>query len=246
MTSDEHDEQRDRLSPADEARISALLADARATGPMPADVVIRLDQSLAALAAERVAIDPVPADNVVPIARTRRHRVVAVLGAAAAVVVFGLAVSTFFGQSDNAGDAGSTGADSDFARGSADDQGAAEALPSEDAEPESATLDGDGVVVSDRAYVVRSRQLSRDLARLQDVVLRDPNAAPYSRFLVRAPKGFACETAGWGRGILVGVRYDGDPAFVAFREPMGDAQVVDVLQCGTGDLLRTTTLPTDG
>ena len=99
MTPDEHDEQLDPLPPADEERISALLADARATEPMPADVVARLDQSLAGLAAERIAIDPMPADNVIPITRTRRHRVVAVLGAAAAVVVLGLGFSTLLSTS---------------------------------------------------------------------------------------------------------------------------------------------------
>lgn len=249
MTSHEHDEQLDPLSPADEERISALLADARATEPMPADVVTRLGQTLAGLAEERVAIDPVRADNVVPIARTRRHRVVAVLGAAAAVVVFGLAVGSFFDQSgDDAGsaDAGAESADSDFQRGSVDDQADASGDDFEEAAPQSTSREGNGVIVADRAYVVRSRHLSRDLARIQGRVLRDPNAAPYSQFLVHAPEGFACRTAAWGEGILVGVRYDGDPAFVAFRAPMGDAQVVDVLQCGTGDLLRTTTLPTDG
>ena len=75
------------------------------------------------------------------------------------------------------------------------------------------------------------------------MVLPDPNASIYSQFLVHAPEGFACEAAAWGPGILVGVRYDGDPAFVAFREPIGDVQVVDVLQCGTGDLLRRPRFP---
>ena len=63
---------------------------------------------------------------------------------------------------------------------------------------------------------------------------------------MQAPQGFACKSAAWGRGVLVAVRYDGAPAFVAFRMPMGETQVVDVLQCGTGDTLRSTTLPTDG
>ncbi len=247
MTSDEHDEQLDPLSPEDEARISALLADARATEPMPADVVARLDQSLAGLTAERIAIDPVPADNVIPITRTRRHRVVAVLGAAAAVVVFGLAIGSFFEQSgDDAGTVDDAAADSDFVRGDGEDAAGVEEHQADSPEPEATTKDGYGVIVADRAYVVRSRHLSADLARIQGLVLRDPSAAPYSQFLVHVPEGFACRSAAWGRGILVGVRYDGDPAFVAFREPMGDAQVVDVLQCGTGDTLRTTTLPTDG
>ena len=250
MTSDEHDEQLDPLSPADEERISALLADARATEPMPADVVARLDQSLAGLAAERIAIDPVPADNVVPITRTRRHRVVAVLGAAAAVVVFGLAVGTFFDQSGGDGDSDRPAADSDVERGAAtSDSAEQEVLPSEAAEPDddATTRDGDDVIVADRAYVVRSRHLSADLARIQGLVLPDPErrrllAVPSCRrpraSPARPPRGAG---ASWSRCGTTA-----HPAFVAFRGPMGDVQVVDVLQCGTGDLLRSTTLPTDG
>ena len=247
MTSDEHDEQLDPLSPADEERISALLADARATEPMPADVVARLDQSLAGLNAERIAIDPVPADNVVPIARTRRHRVVAVLGAAAAVVVFGLAVGSFFDQSGDDSDSAGTAADSDVQRGGVNEDSNAEDAPNAaDTEDEATAQEGTNFDVAGRAFVVRSRHLSDDLARIQAKVLPDPDTAIYSQFIVHAPDGFACETASWNRGILVAVRYDGDPAFVRFRVPMGDVQVVDVLQCGTGDLLRSTTLPTDG
>ena len=90
MTTDEPDEQLDPASPEDEARIRQLLSGARETGPIPASVAARLDDTLIGLAAERTTIDPIPADNVIPITRTRRHRVVAVLGAAAAVAVFGL------------------------------------------------------------------------------------------------------------------------------------------------------------
>ncbi len=39
------------------------------------------------------------------------------------------------------------------------------------------------------------------------------------------------------------VLYDGSEAVLAYRPPTDDAQVVDLLQCGTGDVLRTTTLP---
>lgn len=248
----EPDEQLDPLSPAEEERIRALLADARATEPMPAAVVARLDRSLAGLAAERNAIDPVPADNVVPIARTRRHRVVAVLGAAAAVVVLGLGVGTFFDQAaDDGDDAASTTADTDFKRGSADDGDDNAIAPEEANEREESEADhpnrsGGGVVVADRAFVVRSGHLSRDLTRIREQVLPDADAEVYSQFLVHAPTGFKCKTAAWGEGVAVAVRYDGDPAFVAYRDPIGDVQVVDVLQCGTAELLRSTTLPTAG
>jgi len=252
MTTDEPDEQLAPVSPEDEARIRALLSGARETGPIPAGVGARMDRALVGLAAERVTVDPVPADNVIHLARTRRHRVVAVLGAAAAVAVLGLGIGTFFDRSgDDVQDASS--ADSGFARG--DDEAAnpeanaADAAPTESGSDDSLN-DLDEFerkeIAGDRAFPVHSSHLSRDLARIQGIVLPRPDAADYSRTLIHAPKGFSCRTAQWGRGILVGVRYDGTPAFVAFREPMGDSQVVEVLQCGTGDLLRSTTLPTAG
>lgn len=245
MTTDEPDEP-DALSPAEEERVRALLTDARATEPMPADVVARLDRSLAGLAAERVALDPEPADNVVPIARTRRHRVVALLGAAAAVVVFGLAVGSFVDQSGDGGADDSGAASSDLERGGAADAEHDAAAPTEAAEDGAEDSPGTELIRPERAYVVRSRHLGVDLVRIQRLVLPDPEAAVYSHFAEYAPDGFACKSANWGKGVLVAVRYDGDPAYAAFREPIGDAQVVDVLQCGTAEVLRSTTLPTPG
>ncbi len=98
-------------------------------------------------------------------------------------------------------------------------------------------------IISDHAYRVRSDHLSADLARIQLSVAGGRDAADYQLGLIHAPKTFDCGTSRSARSILVGVTYDGDPAYVAFREPMGDSQVVEVLQCGTGDLLRSTTLP---
>jgi hypothetical protein len=56
-------------------------------------------------------------------------------------------------------------------------------------------------------------------------------------------QGFACDRADFGPGVLLPVLYDGMEAVLAYRPPTDDAQVVDLLQCGTGDVVRTTTLP---
>ncbi|MDZ5619361.1 hypothetical protein [Nocardioides bizhenqiangii] len=249
MTTDEPDEQLDPASPEDEARIRALLSGARTTDPMPADVAARLDDVLIGLAAERATLDPVPADNVVPIARTRRHRVVAVLGAAAAVAVFGLAVGAVV-NGDSGEDAGSS-AETAVERGGDDGAALEEPAPSEaavedDSETEDQLPGNLAYRKGDRPYAVRSGQLSRDLAAIQERVLVVPADADYERSLVYAPQDFPCRLPQLARGVLVGVRYDDGPAFVRFLEPMGDSQVVEVLQCGTGDLLRSTTLPTQG
>lgn len=244
MTADEPDEQLDPLSPAEEEQVRALLADARATGPMPADVVARLESSLAGLAAERVQLDPEAADNVVPIARTRRHRVVALLGAAAAAVVVGLGIGSLVDQGDDVEAGDSAAVDSDFDRRDteADDAGVA----ASEAAPEAEDSPSQELVRPDRPYVVRSERLGVDLVRIQRLVLPAPAGATYTHYAEYLPSGFSCKVAAWGKGVLVGVRYDGDPALVAFREPMGDAQVVEVLQCGTSDVLRSTTLPVPG
>jgi hypothetical protein len=253
MTTDEPDEQLDPASPEDEARIRALLSGARETGPMPAAVVARLDGALVGLAAERVTVDPVPADNVIPITRTRRHRVVAVLGVAAAIAVIGgLGFSAFqdTGSDDSLGEDGDAG--SVVERGD-DDSNAANDVPSADREEEAggetdpSISPDESYIQGDQPYVVRPRSLTRDLARIQDRVIAvdADDTADYAQGLVYAPKDFSCRLAPTGRGVLVGVRYDGGPAFVRFLPPMGDSQVVEVVQCRTGDLLRSTTLPTD-
>lgn len=248
MTPDEPDKQLDPASPADEARIRALLSGARETGPMPADVVARLDGALVGLASERISVDPIPADNVIPITRTRRHRVVTILGAAAAVGVFGLGVNAVLNGESGGDDAGTSADSAVVNRG--DDERAQEGandVPTPDHRDETTGISpetGD-YLEGDRAFVVRPRQLSQDLTQLQSLVLDVPAEADYDQALVYAPQGFSCRLATPGRGVLVGVRYDGRPAFVRFLEPMGDSQIVEVVQCRTGDLLRSTTLPTD-
>lgn len=251
---DEHDEL-DPASPEDDARIRALLASARETGPVPADVAARLDDTLAGLAAERgVLAEPSPATgseaSVHPLVRTRRHRVVAWVGAAAAVAVFGLGVGALLDQQS-----GSDSADDSAASGGSVDRGNAD-LAKREATGTDAPEDSVGaseefapwekVVTNDRVYRVRSRHLTHDLARIQAVQLPEPGTGRYGKTLIHRPQGFPCADARWGRGVLVAARYDGDPTYVAFRQPMGDSQVVDVLQCGTAEVLRTTTLPTNG
>jgi hypothetical protein len=53
---------------------------------------------------------------------------------------------------------------------------------------------------------------------------------------------FDCAPAAWGSGKLAPVLYDGEAAVLAFRPPTGDTRVVDLLECGTGDILRSVTL----
>ena len=52
-----------------------------------------------------------------------------------------------------------------------------------------------------------------------------------------------CPATGWGRGVLVPVRYDGDAGALVFRPVRGDTRVVDLFLCGTEDPKRSITLP---
>lgn len=241
---DEPAEQLDPLSPADEARIRALLSDARATGSMPAHVAARLDDAIVGLAAERErALDSGYQGNVTPLVRTKRHRAAAVLGAAAAVTVLGLGIGTFFDGSDDGGD-GAMPADTGVDRGTAPaEDGDSELSDAKRTEGDVLTEAEPELVIGSAPFRVHARQLGRDLAQLRAQVLPDPRAADYAAAPTYAPEGFTCRSTATERTVLVGVRYDGAPAYAAFQEPMGDSQVVEVLQCGTGDVLRSTTLP---
>ena len=63
-------------------------------------------------------------------------------------------------------------------------------------------------------------------------------AAPRVR---RAWEG--CAPVEWGEGVAVAVLYEAGPAVLVLRPPDGESQVVDLLQCGTGETLRSVTLP---
>jgi hypothetical protein len=89
---------------------------------------------------------------------------------------------------------------------------------------------------------VRPDRLRDDLVALQRATLPHPATADYTRTTLTAPANFMCEDADYGSGYLVGVEYAATPALVAFREPVGTSQVADVLACGTGDVLHSTTL----
>lgn len=53
-----------------------------------------------------------------------------------------------------------------------------------------------------------------------------------------------CGAGPYGRGRLLLVSYRRQPAVLAVRPPVGDSTVVDLLRCGTGEVLRSATVPT--
>ena len=113
--------------------------------------------------------------------------------------------------------------------------------------------EGDGAAAAAGAVDRRSR---RALDRMKPVAGAPPTPSPPTPSATAARSGAPVEEptplsartsratlVATGPGVLVPVLYDGMEAVLAYRPPTDDAQVVDLLQCGTGDVLRTTTLP---
>ncbi|WP_435748202.1 hypothetical protein [Nocardioides sp. SYSU DS0663] len=94
------------------------------------------------------------------------------------------------------------------------------------------------VVAAGRPVELRPERFVRDALRARTRL----DAGRRGRASDRA---FDCDLAGWGPGTGLAVRYGGRPHVLVFREPAGETQVVDLLQCGTGEILRSTTLPAD-
>lgn len=256
------------LTSAEEDAVRRALADAGGPVPMPADVADRLDGVIAELAAERTSgtrplggvHESHPEAVVVPLdpaALRRRRRVRVLLGAAAAVAVVAVGVGIVSDhQSGEDLSAASEAAKDDSARGTATGEAGGTALkdaPEAAAVPSGTAADSSGPHVEARRVPtdeplreVRIAHLREDLVALQHVTLPHPSSADYSGATLTAPDDFMCDPAPFGPGHLVGIEYDGKPAVVAFRAPVGSTQVAEVLACGTGDVLHSTSLAATG
>lgn len=156
-----------RLDPEQDEYVRRLLADARHTEPPPADVADRLDDALAGLVPGLVAGRPGSADEgpderrpVVPVrdlaVERRRHRVVQLLVAAAAVVAVGVGLGQL--------DLGSvTTADSDAGGSAADGAAGAEGMQDAPAASEAPSAAGPDRAAPDalsaRPVVITDRSL---------------------------------------------------------------------------------------
>lgn len=223
-------------SPAQEAEVRRLLADARHTEPMPAEVAERLDRVLAGLAAE-----PAREARVVRLA-DRRRRAASLLVAAAAVVVAGVGIGQVVG-----GEGGSE----DLQSAEVADDGPAE---EEAAPPEAAAGggDSDGAVSELQAGSVPARvrpdRFAEDVGRLRQVPARSAYAQdrqdaeePGDTGARDAARAW-CEPGAWGRGTYRPVRYGNAEGWVVLRRPQGDTQVADLFLCGSELTVRSVTL----
>lgn len=253
------------VSPEQDARLRRLLAGARHVEPVPADLAARLDSVLAQLEAEER--DPRAGRSLVDLAARRRRRVRILLVAAAATVVVSIGVGQVLptDQNDtssaesaqNGGVAGESAAES--AAGSAgesagDTQFAPEDSLSDGAEgsasaPSPLTTDSTQSNLPSRPHP--PVRLSADSFAKQAARLRDrPGVRSLDGSVVQGAdlsraESFLCDTAEWGQGKLLAALYDDVPSVLAYRPVAGETQTVDLLRCGTGEVLRSTVLPVE-
>lgn len=231
----------DGLTPEQE-EVRRLLAYARHTGPMPDDVVDRLDRVLAGLATDpaedpdddRVAA-PAP---VVSLPSRRRRRATTALVAAAAVVAVGIGLGQVIG--DGVGGGGSA------------DSSAASSAQERERRADREVAGGDarmrGYLVVTEPLPVRPQHFSSDVRRIRadlrslvvDQTSKNPPALSSSS---SAPEDVACAGDSAGPGALVPVRYGSQRAVLLFGPVRGDSQVVELFACGNPEALRSVTLP---
>lgn len=233
--SDERD-----LTPEQEAQVARLLADARSDEPIPEEVAARLDRVLAGMATEQIAGPDQQVAPVIDIAARRRRRAGALLVAAAAVVVAGVGIGQVVGpdsgDDDNAADSGGTGLEREAAEDGAAPQG-----------PGDAPMGESYLEALGKPARISTDSFAADVRRLQD----RPGVRSYASSdalmdgndLAAQRVDFSCGPAAYGPGKLLAVRYNGLPAVLAYRPPAGDTQAVELLQCGSAEVVRSTTIP---
>ncbi|VXA91805.1 hypothetical protein [Nocardioides sp. AX2bis] len=198
----------------------------------------------------------------------RRRAATALLVAAVSVVVVGIGLGQVLrpasdqasgsAQSDSAG---SAARDTPPDRAGADQENAPERSAAADTLSELARRDGaarafgGGLAVERLALVadppaVRETRFARDVRRvraLQQAERRERSSSALGDGSELAPRdpapGFTCARTDLGAGRPVAVRYQEAPAVLLLRPPTRATQVADLVECGTGEVVRSVTLP---
>ncbi|GAA0974995.1 hypothetical protein ENKNEFLB_04476 [Nocardioides aquaticus] len=251
-------------TPREEAALRRLLRDARHDGPVPPEVAARTEETLASLGAGQATTAPAVhggADH-----HRRRRVATALLVAAVSVVVVGIGTGQVLRPaSDQASggaaseSAGSAARDTPPDRAGSEDEAAQESTDELDtlSEP-SGEPDGAGrrdVAVERLALVddppaVRETRFARDVRRVRALqqVERGERSSPEAQDGAGLPArdpapGFTCAQADFGPGRPVAVRYEEAPAVLVLRPATRATQVADLVECRSGDVLRSVTLP---
>lgn len=241
--------------PPEQERVRRLLADARHEGPVPPEVVARLDETLASLVSERAGAPletsgPSHDDSspVVDLGARRRRRMAGVgLLAAAAVVVAGVAIGQALPRTsggDSASDsggaaAGSGGTERSFggeSDGQSDDSGADSSSGAE--APGSLKSVAPTPLAGLPAVSLSDPDLADRLLALRGDAVSRSTGQP----LTPDVQG-TCLMRGIGPGRRLLAQVDGQPGTVVYQPPSGAAQGVAIYVCGSGEPVRTLTLP---
>ncbi|WP_121254012.1 hypothetical protein [Nocardioides ferulae] len=256
------------LGPGEETEVRRLLAAARHTEPMPETVVDRLDGVLARLTAGDDPDLETPggigssgrSGTVVQLA-SRRRRARRLLLVAAAAVVAGVGAGQLVSEVPSADN------DDSAASAEAEPLSSGDTFPLEDQAGGRSRAQRDATAFKGMAPApIGSETFADDVAALQLPPVEtsagmagsstDSEGGGRGQYDSQRSDGgpaadlstdaawFECTPADWGAGRLVPVLYDGDPAVLAFRPRTGDSRVVELLQCGSGDVLRSLTVPT--
>lgn len=238
--------------PPEQEAVRRLLADARREGPVPPEVVTRLDDTLASLVAERAstgaAADESPG-RVVDIG-SRRRRVAGIgLLAAASVVVAGVALGQVLPR--GADDAGESSA------GSASDSSLADAPSSDDGGGGSSTEEGGDAGSGSDLLEPDPKESFLEPGLAGPTLFSDDDEDIIGQLLELRPdvtdgpqrlKSLAalrgCDGVEPGpSAAVVSAQVDGGTGLVVFRRPVGEFQGVELYVCGDPEPVRTLTLP---
>ncbi|MCW2816408.1 MAG: hypothetical protein JWN84_3863, partial [Nocardioides sp.] len=160
------------------------------------------------------------------------------LAAAAAVVVLGVGIGQLdLSPSGDDSEASGSSAESADQGAGGDSSGSLREEPAEEAAPNAFSPPSDAPVITPDGFKETVDQL-RDQA-----MVRANGASTLDADLLTTDSMFVCEPTAFGPGRLLAVRYDGSPAVLAYRPPTGTTQSVELLQCGTGAVLRSVVLP---
>jgi hypothetical protein len=261
--SDPYDAPSPELTPEQDATVSRLLAEARHTGAVPADVATRLDLALAELSPADVERAPLAHDQVVDLAahRKRRRNAGRLLAAAAAVIVAGVGVGQVIGNDggddSTSADSAASGATLDRSSESASGGAGAPSQQQLEAAPDAPQalsqvapleLSGDAAQLEQQV----TDQLGDVAGALDDSLASPAPPSDQLQRLASADPEFDCPapaSGSYGAGELLPAYYDGTPVVLALRPSAADlldspdaTTQADLLECGTGAAVTTFTV----
>ena len=219
--------------------VRRLLADARHTGPMPDEVIDRMDAVLADLAGSPVGPEepggaPTPA-TVVSLTSQRRHRAAGMLVAAAAIVVGGVVVAQHLPGSSSQSNPSAASRAEDRSLSSAGGRRVRPDAP----QANRGDLTAGAAQIRGGRLLVRPQHFTADALAGRRVL---ESRTPPSAYELLSRSASSCGGPGAG-GERVRATYQRAPAVLVFHAPGSSSQVVDLYLCGSSSPVRSATLP---